>query len=231
MLKQLCMLFLLGGICIVSNGLLAYNNKQKDIFVDGTTVYVDAVVKSLDFSKKCPLMTTLVIQPSWNHQLGSFLNVNEDLGLGKNVNLKNLLNHGDFDCQIPISYAYLPSVESYYARIDYNDFSYLPSAFPNLKSLDIVPREREKYAEVFKNVSQLEHLENLRLSYWYGERQFTDEEIQSLVQMQYLKNLHIHMGSSYDRIVFDQESLQLLKVLMPNTKITTDYEIYNDVHD
>lgn len=75
-------------------------------------------------------------------------------------------------------------------------------------------------ANFLENISKLELLENLNIKSLGSLSTFTEQEIESLSKMYKLKNLNIMISKYCDeKYEFDQEILEILRNLLPNTNV------------
>lgn len=206
------------------------------VYKNCITAYVNDGFSSLDFSEINPNLNRLELmdrKSNWELQPKLEYLAKDDAGLSKNTRLKEIYVWSDHS-QIPVSLSYLPSVERYenFLFAPYHDFDYLSKSLPSLKTLyytgSLDSSFREKLHIRLENINKLTLLENLTLhtyaSQW-GDKTFTDEELLALSKMHSLKNftLEITYSDPFENRAFDNEKLQTLKSLLPNTKIKIDF--------
>lgn len=242
-MKHLIALLIFIGI-FSSNNLNANHWEVNHIHKDCILAYVNDGFSSLDFSKIYPKLNRLELfdrkVTSWEPKEKLEYLAQDDAGLSKNINLKVIYAWNDY-CQIPISLSYLPSVESFQNFLNgpYHDFDYLSQSLPSLKTLIYsaaleYPKGtsfREKLPIRLNNISKLELLENLTIdtnSDQWGSRTFTDQELEALSKMHRLKNftLKITYYNKFEKPAFDKETLQILRNLLPNTKVKIDFYLH-----
>lgn len=226
MLKKLCALFLIG--CFICTDLYAGKNVKGSFELSQVTPnkgYVEGTLQNLDFSNEDSDLNCLVFANS-SDALYSF--AKNDLGLKNNIHLTTIICCSPA-YEIPISFTYLPYVELYKVNGGYTGLSYLASAFPSLKKLEIAaPLGRNNYGKLFENLGHLENLEEVCFENWQGDLTLTAQEIYNLTQIPSMKTIVIRWGLCSQKPIFDKQALDTLNTVRPDIKVQVNYTIMWD---
>lgn len=191
------------------------NDPRVEIWLfEGNKIYVSYTLTDLDFTQELPDLGYICFTngESYYHKI-----TKSDFGLKNNIHLRSI-RCTNTDNQVPVSFSYLPNVEEFFAGGAYRKLEYIPSVFPNLKKLEI-SADRQDLAATLNNISKLEYLEKFQIEKWQGELTFTDEELSALSKMPHLKWFTIYGLKGRSEQSFDQEKINLLQTLLPNTSI------------